>query len=91
MWGTVRHHQLHHTDTYKHLYHVYLIHLTSLTSCNYILQTATVNHKLMQYTFVLAISQSELDGISSKLDQTLGNYNIHPSLKQYLLRYTSIV
>ena len=41
MWGTVIHHQLHHNNTHEHLYLVYFIYLTALTSANYILQTAT--------------------------------------------------
>ena len=43
MWGTIRCHKLHKTNTHKLLYHLYFIHSTSLTSCNYILQTNTMH------------------------------------------------
>jgi hypothetical protein len=45
MWGTVRHHQLHHNNTHRHLYLVYFIHLTARTSCNYIPQTNTMHFR----------------------------------------------
>ena len=43
MLGTIGHYPRQRNNIHKHLYHVYLIHLTALTSCNYKLQTTTWN------------------------------------------------
>jgi hypothetical protein len=67
MLGTIGYHPRHKNNTHKHLYHVFLINLTPLTSCSYILQLQPTNFKLQhvtQCTFVVVISQSNLDKVS---------------------------
>jgi hypothetical protein len=61
----IGHHVKHDNNTHKHMYNVDFVHLPTLTSCIYILQTT--NYKLqilIQCTSVLIIYRSNLDEIS---------------------------
>ena len=61
--------------THKHMSYVNFIHLTSLRSCNYILNIMNYRSWYVQCTFAWGITQSNLDEISQKLDQTTRNYS----------------
>ena len=49
--GEIGHHIRHNNNTHKHMYHVDFIHLTTLTSCIYILHPT--NHKLQTTNYKL--------------------------------------